>query len=298
MNTLNSQSQIVIKVSWISIVVNMVLSVGKLFAGIVAQSGAMISDAIHSASDVFSTLIVMAGVKISSKAADKEHPYGHERLECVAAIVLSMILSATGVLIGYEGVEKILAAEVDILPVPGILALIAAILSIGVKEIMFRYTQHYAKIVNSGALMADAWHHRSDALSSVGALIGIVGARLGFPILDPIASIIICFFIVKAAVEIFKDAIDKMLDRSCDDETENKIRQRVQSHSGVDKIDLLRTRTFGNRIYIELEISVAPHLPLIKAHNIAERVHDDIELTYPKVKHIVIHVNPSIESKL
>lgn len=285
--------QIAIRVSWISIIVNMILSAIKLAAGIIAQSGAMISDAIHSASDVFSTIIVMAGVKMSVKAADKEHPYGHERMECVAAIVLSMILMATGIFIGYEGILKIITVETDELTIPGFAALLAAILSIAIKEIMFWYTRYYAKVVDSGALMSDAWHHRSDALSSIGALIGIAGARMGLPILDPIASVVICLFIAKAAIEIFKDAIDKMVDHNCDDETESAIRNRILAHKGIDTIDLFKTREFGNRIYIELEISVNGQLTLIKAHDIANKIHDDIENAFPKVKHIAIHVNPS-----
>ena len=143
--------------------------------------------------------------------------------------------------------------------------------------------------------MADAWHHRSDAMSSVGALIGIAGARMGLPILDPFASVVICIFICKAAIDIFKDAVDKMVDHSSSDEVENDIKNRVLSHKGVESIDLLRTREFGNRIYIELEISVDGYLSLIEAHAIAKKVHDDIEDTFPKVKHIMIHVNPADE---
>ena len=280
------------KVSKVSIAVNVLLSIVKLAAGIVAQSGAMISDAIHSASDVFSTIIVIIGVKLSSKAADKEHPYGHERMECVAAVVLAAVLMFTGVLIGYDGASKMTSDSLDELPIPGMLALVAAVLSIIVKEVMFWYTRYYANVINSGALMADAWHHRSDAMSSVGALIGIVGARMGLPILDPFASVVICIFICKAAIDIFKDAVDKMVDHSSSDEVENDIRDRVLSHKGVECIDLLRTREFGNRIYIELEISVNGQLSLIKAHDIAKNVHDDIEGAFPMVKHIMIHVNP------
>ena len=175
------------------------------------------------------------------------------------------------------------------------MALIAAIVSIIVKEIMFWYTRHYALQVDSGALMADAWHHRSDALSSVGALIGIFGARMGFPILDPLASVIICVFVCKAAIDIFKDAIEKMVDHNISEELEKTIRSKILTHKGLDGIDLLRTREFGNRIYIELEISVDGQLTLVKAHDIARKIHDDIESTFPKVKHIMIHVNPTGE---
>lgn len=176
----------------------------KLLAGVFAHSNAMISDSIHSASDVFSTMIVVIGIKLSSKQPDKEHPYGHERMECVAAIVLSMVLFMTGLGIGVEALTDVLKGEYSHLQVPGMLALAAAVISIVSKEAMYWYTRYYAKKIDSSALMADAWHHRSDAFSSIGALVGIVGARMGFPVMDPIASLVIFVFIVKAAYEILK----------------------------------------------------------------------------------------------
>ena len=206
--------RVVMKVSRTSILANVFLSVFKLVAGVAASSEAMISDALHSASDVFSTLIVMIGVKLSRKEADKEHPYGHERMECVAAILLAVVLFLTGIGIGYNGMQKILAGRYEKLAVPGGFALFAAVTSIVVKEWMFWYTKFYAKQMNCGALMADAWHHRSDALSSVGSFIGILGARAGFPQMDPAAGVVICVFIVKASYDIFKDAVDKMVDKS------------------------------------------------------------------------------------
>ena len=210
---MENTTKIAFRVSRISIIANTALSAAKLAAGLIAHSGAMVSDAVHSASDVFSTFIVMIGVHMAGKESDKEHPYGHERMECVAAIILSGILLATGLIIGYQGVQKILHPE-D-LQVPGVLALAAAVLSILVKEIMYQYTRKAAKQIDSDALMADAWHHRSDALSSIGALIGIAGARLGLPILDPIASLVICLFIAHAAYTIFRDAIRSRPARLC-----------------------------------------------------------------------------------
>ena len=282
-----------LRVSWVTMGINFLLSVLKLAAGLLAHSGAMVSDAVHSASDVFSTVIVIIGMRAAGKASDREHPYGHERLECVAAIILSGALLATGLLIGYKGVQSILHA--DTIQIPEVLALIAAAVSIAVKEGMFRYTRAAAKQVRSDALMADAWHHRSDALSSIGALIGIGGAMLGLPILDPIASLVICLMIAKAAYDIFRDAVDKMVDRSCDEETEKAIRETAMRHTDVEHIDRMMTRQFGNRIYIELEISVDGSMPLQQAHEIAETVHNDIEQAFPAVKHIMIHVNPTGE---
>lgn len=281
-----------VKVSAVSIVGNTVLSVFKLFAGITAHSGAMVSDAVHSASDVFSSIIVIIGVKLSAKSSDKEHPYGHERMECVSAIVLAVILLITGLFIGADAVRNISAGNFSDLEIPKILALVSAGVSIVAKEAMFWYTRHYAKILRSDALMADAWHHRSDALSSIGALIGIAGARMGFPVLDPVASLLICVFIVKASVDIFRDAIDKMVDHSCDEETEKNIRKCVMEQQGVAEIDLLRTRVFGNRIYADIEISADGNMSLSDAHDIAENVHSSVEKRFPDIKHITVHMNP------
>ncbi len=289
---MENTSQEAIKISRISILVNLLLSAGKLAAGLLANSGAMISDAVHSASDVFSTLVVIVGVKLSGKDSDREHPYGHERMECVAAILLSGILLATGLVIGWEGIQKILSERAE-LRAPGILAAAAALVSILVKELLFRYVRGFARKLDSTALMAEAWHHRSDALSSIGALAGILGARAGFPVLDPLASVVICVFIAKAAADIFRDAVDKMVDHSCDEETEDQIRLCAVEQPEVERIDLLKTREFGNRIYIEMEIAVNGDLTLRQAHDAEERVHDEIERRFPKVKHIMIHVNPA-----
>lgn len=289
----NDFEKIAMNVSYVSIAANVVLSAFKLLAGIVAHSGAMISDAVHSASDVFSTIVVIIGIRISSKQSDKEHPYGHERMECVAAIVLATILAVTGLGIGYSAVGKILSGDYANLEVPGAMALIAALISIAVKEAMYWYTRYNAKKIDSSALMADAWHHRSDALSSVGALAGIAGARLGYPICDAAASLCICFFIAKAAYDIFRDAVDKMVDKACDEATENELKNCALAQEGVLGVDLLRTRVFGNKIYVDIEIRADGDGSLREAHGIAERVHDSIEGNFARVKHIMVHVNPA-----
>ena len=287
-----NQEQIAMRVSYISILGNVLLSVFKLMAGISAHSGAMISDAVHSASDVFSTFVVMIGIKISARASDKEHPYGHERMECVAAIVLATILCITGLGIGKNAIAKLQDGNDAGMVIPGILALVAAIVSIVVKEAMFWYTRGAAKKIDSGALMADAWHHRSDALSSVGALVGILFARNGYPVMDVVASLIICVFIVKASYDIFKDAVDKMVDKACDEETERELKNFVEAQPGVLGVDLLQTRVFGNKIYVDLEIGADENSTLKESHQVAEQVHDKLEIQFPKVKHIMIHVNP------
>ena len=285
--------KIALRVSIVSIVGNAILSLFKFLVGMIAHSGAMVSDAVHSASDVFSSIIVIIGVKISSKDSDKDHPYGHERFECVAALVLAVVLLVSGLFIGHTAIERIVSGNTKEIAVPGLLALVAAVVSIICKETMYWYTRFHAKRLDSGALMADAWHHRSDALSSVGALVGIAGARMGFPIFDTIASLIICVFIVKASYDIFKDAIEKMIDRSCSEETEQEMMKCAIRQDGVLGVDLLHTRIFGNKIYVDIEIRADGQISLEKSHEIAERVHKAIEENFVKVKHIMIHVNPS-----
>ena len=279
-------------VSKVSIAVNVVLTCGKLAAGILGRSHAMISDAVHSASDVFSTLIVMAGVSMSAKQSDKEHPYGHERLECVAALFLAVILCATGLGIGFGAVREVVSGEVKDAAIPGLMALAAAIVSIVVKEWMYRYTIKAADSIHSSALKADAWHHRSDALSSVGAFVGICGARMGFAFMDPAASIVICIFICKASLDVLRDALDKMVDKACDEETAQAIRRTALTPPGVVRIDGLKTRLFGPRMYVDIEIAVDGRLNLQQAHTISREVHDMVEEQFPQVKHCAVQINP------
>ena len=285
---------IVRKMSRVGIWGNIFLSAFKLFAGIIGKSGAMISDAVHSLSDVFATLIAWIGVRMSQRQEDAEHPYGHERFECVASLILGLILAGTGIGIGYSGIRKLIAGS-DALEIPTVLPLIAAIVSIGVKEGMFHYTMYYAGKLDSAAFRADAWHHRSEAISSVASFIGIGMSKLGIPVMDPIASLIICVLILKVAFDITKDAIEKMLDTSCDNDFEQKVRVFIEEQPGVEQIDLLRTRQFGSKIHMDLEISVKRDMSLIEAHNIAENVHNHVEQNFPKVKHVMIHVNPGKE---
>lgn len=291
----NPSYSLAMKVSWQTIAVNLILSVGKLAAGIVGHSAAMVSDAVHSASDVFSTLIVMVGLKLSGREADSNHEYGHERLECVAAILLAVVLAATGIGIGYSGIESIRSPQE--LTIPGLAALWAAIISIAVKEGMYWYTRWAAQKCNSAALMADAWHHRSDALSSIGSLVGIAGARLGFPILDPVASLVICVFILKAALDIFRQAIEQLTDQAASPKLERQMQALILKQNGVRGLDLLKTRQFGSKIYVDVEFSADGDLTLREAHHIAQTVHDQIEAAFPTVKHCMVHVNPAEEQE-
>lgn len=285
-------SKIIMKVSVATLIGNFLLTAFKLFAGFFAHSSAMVADAIHSASDVFSTLLVMLGAYISGKESDKEHPYGHERMECAVSIILAVVLFLTGLMIGVNAAESIINGGYSSSHIPGALALAAAVVSIVSKELMYHYTIHYAKRINSVSLKADAWHHRSDAISSVGSFIGILFAMIGFPVMDSVASLLICLLIVKVSYDIFKETLDKMVDHSCSGETVDRIAEKVLEQEGVIDIDMIKTRLFGPRIYVDIEIAADGSQTLWQSHAIAERVHNAIEAQFPEVKHCMVHVNP------
>jgi len=287
-----ANERIAMKAARNSIIVNTGLASFKLFAGIFANSAAMVSDAVHSITDLLGTVVAVIGIKLGGKKADDDHQYGHERFETVATLVLAALITAVGVGIGLSGVRTILAANFDQLAVPGILALVAALVSIGVKEGLFWYVRGAAKKIDSTALMADAWHSRADGLSSIGSFVGILGARMGFPILDSVAALVICAFILKTAVTIALDAIGKMTDKSCDKETVAKMRETILAQDEVMGIDVLKTRVFGNRYFVDVEITVASSHTFAHAHEISHAVHDAIELSFPKVKHCMVHANP------
>ena len=278
-----------IKVSIVTIILNAFLAIIKLISGIIGKSSAMISDAIHSFSDVFSTVIVMLGLVISEKKSDRHHQYGHERLESVAAIILAFSLFITGCFIGITGISSLRERSYYI---PKMFVIFIAILSILIKEWMYHYTIKCAKKLRSESLKADAWHHRSDALSSIGSLIGVTGSILGLWYFDIAASIIIALMIIKVAFDIFIEAIDKLVDKSCDDKTINKIKKIVDNIDGIISIDDLKTRMFGNKIYIDIEISASKDLSFEIAHSIAHEVHDQIESKIKAVKHCMVHINP------
>ena len=279
------------KLAVVGIAGNCALTAFKLAAGILGNSAAMVSDAIHSLSDVLATAIAYVGTKIAQKAPDESHPYGHDRFECLASVVLGAILLATGFGIGYGGVTALISGSAGA-TAPGTIALVAAAVSILIKEAMFQYTRHHARRIKSSAFEADAWHHRSDALSSVGALIGIGASMAGFPAGDALASIVICLFIFKVAYEVVSDAVNNLLDTPCDPQVEASIRTTIQSVPGIERIDLLRTRSFGSKVYVDAEVAIDGTMTLEAAHDIVEQAHDQVEQDVPDVKHIMIHPNP------
>jgi cation diffusion facilitator family transporter len=261
----------------------------KILAGLFSNSGAIIADGIHSLSDVLTTLVAYIGVRISIKQADESHPYGHEKFEPIASKILAIILMLTAAGIVYSGYQNLVSGDIEI---TSNLAMYAAAVSIVVKEWMYRYTMRIAVEIKSNAYKADAWHHRTDAFSSIGALIGIGGARFGYLFLEPIATILIGILIIKVALDIYISSINELTDRAAADEVIEQIRDITNNVKGMERIDLLRTRQHATRVYVDIEIAVDGDLSLYEAHEIAQKVHDGIETEMEVVKHCMVHVNP------
>lgn len=287
------KQNLALRVSRINIFNNIVLAVSKIGIGVVAHSAALLNDGVNNAGDVISSVIASVGIAAAGKDSDAEHQYGHERLESVAAILLSGIIMVVGMGLLVDGVSSIIKESYLNRPIPGVLAVIAAIISIVVKEIMFLYTRWAAKKTRSSALLASSWDSQSDVLATTGGLIGIMFARMGYPIADSIAAIIIALFIFRVGVQVFRDGTDQMVDHACEEETVQQIRSVILDQEGVRGLDLLHTRTFGSRCYVDVEISADGLQSLVDAHSIAERVHHAIEKNFPQVKHCMVHVNPS-----
>ena len=282
--------RVTMQVSTVGIVCNAALTVFKLVAGIVAHSSAIVADAVHSASDILGSLIVMIGAVFSHKAADASHPYGHEKLECIASILLGNILVLVGAAIGYAGVMKIVRGET--LAAPGVLALIAAVVSIGVKEGLYWYTIAAAKRIRSVSLKAEAWHHRSDALSSIGSFAGVLGARLGVPILDPIASIVICLFIFKVAFDLVRTGLNELLERSLPADVEEEILRIVTAFPEVREPHNLRTRRIGAAIAVEVHVRMDGAMTVARSHALTVDIERRLRARFGEGTMIAIHVEP------
>lgn len=289
MNQVDKRVQVAKRVSIVTVLWNTILSVIKIIVGIFGKSSAIVADGIHSMSDVFTTVIAFVGVQMSAKKADDDHQYGHEKFEPVMSKILATVLIVTALAIGYNGIKSMFSGNLE---TPSSLNLWAAGLSIVVKEWMYRYTIKAADQINSSALKADAWHHRTDAFSSIGSLLGVGGALLGFKFLDPLAAVVIAIIIMKVAIEIYLKSVDEVMDKSADEETVQKIRDAVRQVTGVVAIDLLQTRQHASLIYVDIEIGVDGDLTLWKAHEIAEAVHLKVEEQVDHVKHCMVHVNP------
>ena len=281
-----------VRVSKNTIIGNFILAFIKILIGFIARSTAMLADGMHSLSDVITTIGVIIGLKLSHKEADKSHPYGHEKIESITSLFLAIVLFLVAISIGFSGIIKIINHSYV---TPGFSAIIAAIISIIVKELMYLYTIKYANQINSPSLKADAWHHRSDALSSAGALIGIAGARMGYTFLDPLVAIIIALVIIKVAFDISKQSIAQLIDEAASEEDIQVIIDRINSIDGIYEIKNLKTRKHSNRLYVDVDISVDATLTVEEGHKIALYVHNLIEED-SRIKHCMVHVNPYYKS--
>lgn len=284
------------RVTWAGSLVNLILVVCKFAAGIWGHSSAMIADAVHSLSDFATDIVVLLFVHISSKPQDKGHDYGHGKYETLATAVIGILLFAAGIGICWNGLMNVKAVwNGETLEAPGQMALWAALISIVSKEAIFRYTRRVGIQTNSGAVIANAWHHRSDALSSIGTAIGIGGAIcLGeqWRVLDPMAAIAVSIFIVKVSVNLLKPCIGELTDSSLPDETESQIREIAEQTPGVSALHNLRTRRIGNHYAIEMHVRMDGHLTLYETHAKASAIEKKLKEKYGTDTHVGIHVEP------
>ena len=284
------------KVTIIGSIVNFILLVFKFIAGIAGHSAAMVADAVHSLSDFVTDIVVIVFVRISGKPQDESHDYGHGKYETLATAIIGVVLFAVGVGILVNSVTGVVNAfNGKVLEAPSMIALVAAAVSIMFKELLFQYTVHKGKTLDSKAVVANAWHHRSDAFSSIGTLIGIAGAIfLGekWRVLDPIAAFFVSVFIIKVAVDLIKPCIDELLEKSLSKEVEDKILAIVTAFPEVDSPHHLRTRRIGNNIAIEIHIRMDGRMSLKAAHDITKKIESAVKEEFGPETHIGIHMEP------
>lgn len=300
-NSKDYREKQITKVTLIGSVVNLVLTIFKIIAGVFGHSAAMIADGIHSASDLLSDIVVLIFVHISSKAVDKGHDFGHGKFETLATLIVSVMLLAVGVDLMVSGIKSITSIlSGNSVATPGMIALIAAVISVLSKEYLYQYTVKEAKKLNSPVMVANAWHHRSDAFSSIGSFIGIGGAMLlgnKWSLLDPLTGCIISIMILWMAIKMAIPAINDLTDSSLPDDVENEILKIAGEVEGVRNVHNLKTRRNGPVIIMEAHIVVDPHLTLLDAHDIATNVEDSIREHFGKDTHISIHLEPDESAK-
>ena len=276
--------------------VNMALFVFKLVAGLIGRSGAMIADAVHSASDFATDIVVLAFVRISAKPRDDDHHWGHGKYETLATLIIGVALFAVGVEILLDSAEKISAVvNGEVLPRPGAIAIVAAALSIVAKELLYRYTIRVGKQIESPSVVANAWHHRSDALSSIGALLGIGAAYfLGekWRIADPIAAIVVSALIIKVSLDLCRKALEELLEKSLPREVEEAILSIVTANPKVQKPHNLRTRRIGSDIAIEVHIRVEGTMTVFESHEISREIEQSLRKRFGERTAVAIHIEP------
>ena len=286
------------KVSILTIFINCFLSLIKLLAGFLSNSKALISDGIHSLGDVVTIVIVMIGICLSSHKEDEKHQYGHERMECIVAIILAGVLFVLGLGIGIDGIEQIISKSYVDLIIVGNIGIVAAVISIIVKEWLFWYTRRIAKKIKSSALLAEAWHHRTDVVASIGSLIGVIFAKMGYPVVDSIASIIISLFIIKTGINIFMDAANGLIDKSCSNDVINRVKEIVVTSDNVLAIKDMRSRCFSSKIYLDIDIYVDNNIDINTLYQTINNVTCKIINTIDVVKDCRIVFIPIVEKNI
>ncbi len=292
----SSRERDIYRVTIIGSIVNLLLLIFKFIAGFAGHSSAMIADAVHSLSDFFSDIVVIVMVRLSAKPEDKDHDYGHGKYETLASLIVGLMLAIVGLGIFYNGVSSTIAFfNGESIGQPTWIALIAAIVSIFAKEGIYRYTIYKERAIHSSALIANAWHHRSDALTSVAALVGIGGAMIlgsKWAVLDPIAAAVVSIFIIKAAYDLIKPNLDELLEKALSEEQKQGISKIVLDTPGVVGMHRLRTRRVGNNLAIELHIKMDGNMSLRQAHEIATEVEKRLKQAYGNDIHTGIHMEP------
>ena len=293
----SSREKGIYKVTIVGSIVNFLLLVFKFFAGIAGHSAAMLADAVHSLSDFITDIVVIVFVRIAGKPEDKGHDYGHGKYETLATAIIGLLLLCVGFGIFWNGASSIYTfLRGGQLESPGVVALVAALVSIVSKEILYQYTVIQGKKLNSQAVIANAWHHRSDALSSIGTAIGIGGAILlgdHWRVLDPVAAVVVSFFIMKVAVRLLIPCVDELLEKSLPEDVEKEIEQTVLSFPGVSQPHHLRTRRIGNYYAIELHVRMDGKITLEEAHSTATAIENKLKEMFGKGTHVGIHVEPT-----
>lgn len=287
------------RVTLIGSIVNLILTAIKITAGVVGKSGAMIADGIHSLSDLASDIVVLIFVPIAGKAKDKDHQYGHGKFETLATLIVSLILMVVAIRLVASSAKSIISAlSGNILPKPGYIALAAAIISIVSKEILYQYTALVARRTNSSVCKANAWHHRSDALSSIGSLLGIGGAVIlgnKWTILDPVAAVIIGLMILFIAIKMAKAPIEELMEKSLDEKTEKEITDIILATEGVQNMHNLKTRRNGQSKIIDCHIRVKRTISIVEAHDIATNVEKNLKQKFGNETQTSIHIEPEKE---
>ena len=293
---LTEREKAIYQVTWAGSFVNFLLVIFKFIAGILGHSAAMIADAVHSLSDFATDIVVLIFTRISNKPQDKNHDYGHGKYETLATAIIGIVLFAVGASICWNGLQAIQTVwQGGRLPAPGMLAFAGAIISIVSKELIYRYTIHVGRKINSSAVIANAWHHRSDAFSSIGTAIGIGGAIVlgeSWSVLDPMAAVVVSFCIMKVAVQLLKPCVDELTEKSLPDEIEKEICLIAENTPGVSAIHNLRTRRIGNHYAIEMHVRMDGHLTLYEAHAKASVIENKLKEKYGNETHVGIHVEP------